>query len=109
MELGLARGELRGGGLGERWPRCGAMVVREEDRSALGFRELTFSSHEQIDGGSGLGALFDVEVDLRELSVRQDNDEQSKERSIRVFGPSSRRRFRGFLGQARRRRGWRVG
>ena len=109
MELGLARGELRGGGLGKRWPCCGVMGVREEDCNVLGFRELTFSSHEQIDGGSGLGALLDVEVDLRELSVRHDNDERPKERSIRVSGLSSRLRFRGFLGQARRRRGWRVG
>ena len=46
LVLGSARGELKGGSLGEWCPGRGAVVVREEGRSVLGFRELTFSFHE---------------------------------------------------------------
>ena len=51
LELDLSRGELRGGGLGERWSGRLAVVARKEGPSVLGFRELPSLPHEQIDNG----------------------------------------------------------
>ena len=88
MELGSTRCELRGGGLGERWPGRGAVVAHEEGRWFVGVHELASLSHVQIDGGLGLGTLHDVKVGSRRLLTRWVNGERLWNGAIRALGPS---------------------
>ena len=48
LELGLTRGELRGGSSDEWWPGRGMAAAREEGRSLQGFRDLRSLPHKHI-------------------------------------------------------------